>query len=191
MRREHGLPTGPYFLMVGKLSERRNIPLLIEAFAAAKRSAGLPHALLLVGPDYLGLRPLEAARLAGVADAVRHVPHAPMSALAELYRHAAAYVLPTEHEGFSLTIPEAMASGAPVLAFDHPALEGCLREAAEIVRPPTADALARALARLASNEAARLDLRERSIACARQFSWATTAERTMGVLAAAAAARQA
>ena len=33
----------PYVVFVGKLSTRRNIPILIEAFAIAKRRAKLPH----------------------------------------------------------------------------------------------------------------------------------------------------
>ncbi len=187
VRRRYGLPDGPYLLMVGKLSERRNVPLLIEAFAAAKRDGELPHSLLIVGPDYLGLAPLDLARRQGVEGKVAHAAHAPMRDLAELYRHAAAYVLPTEHEGFSLTIPEAMASGAPVLTFDHPALEGCLREAAWVVRPPSAAALAAALRTVAGDAARRRALRDASIACAQKFTWASTAARTMQVLAAAAA----
>ncbi len=43
--------------------------------------------------------------------------------LAHLYRGATAFALPTEHEGFSLTIPEAMASGTLAIVFDHAALE--------------------------------------------------------------------
>src|SRR5260221_704335 len=41
----------PYIVFVGKLSTRRNIPILIEAFAIVKRRTKLPHALLLVGPN--------------------------------------------------------------------------------------------------------------------------------------------
>ena len=41
----------PYVLFVGKQSQRRNIPALIEAFARVKRSDGMPHKLLLFGPN--------------------------------------------------------------------------------------------------------------------------------------------
>lgn len=187
LRARLGLPAGPYFLMVGKLSQRRNVPLLIEAFARARAAAELPHHLVLVGPDYLGVDPASIARARGVADRVFHRTHAPMEDLAELYRRAEAFVLPTEHEGFSLTIPEAMASGAPVLTFDHASLEGCLREAAWVVQPPSAEVLAGAMAEVARNTAKRRDLRERSLRCAAKYQWRTTAERTMEILAAAAA----
>ena len=58
------------------------------------------------------------------------MPFLGSDALAPLYRGAHAFVLPTEHEGFSGTIPEAIASGCPVVTVDHAALEDAgLREA--------------------------------------------------------------
>ena len=142
--------------------------------------------LVVIGPDYLDLNPQRLATEAGVSERVFHAPHAPMDDLLHLYRGATAFVLPTQHEGFSLTIPEAMACGAPAIVFDHVALEGGLREAALIVEPPTAQALAGALARVAGDIALRKGLREAGLSCAKRFRWEETARRTMSILAAAA-----
>jgi glycosyltransferase involved in cell wall biosynthesis len=185
IRAKYRLPDLPYFLLVGKLSRRRNIPLLIKAFAQSSRRLPQPHQLVLIGPDYLGLNPLGLAEQAGIADNVSHTPFAPMDDLAHLYRGATAFVLPTEHEGFSLTVPEAMASGTPAIVFDHAALDGPLRDAAWIVNP-TADALTTAMIQIATDEPLRAKLRERSIACAPHYRWETTAQKTMDILAAAA-----
>ena len=181
-----GMPPGPFFLFAGKLSKRRNIPRLIEAFAAARAAGGLAERLVIVGPDHWNLDPAGLARAAGVADSVVWTPHAPMADLAHLYRGATAFVLPTEHEGFSLTIPEAMACGAPALVFDHAALEGGLREGVLLVEPRTADGLAAALREVAADPALRARLRERSLACAALFRWERTAAETMRILARAA-----
>ena len=175
----YGLGTAPFFLLVGKLSKRRNIPLLIEAFAAA---GDLPERLLVVGPDYLGLDPAGLARSHGVEGRVIHRSHAPMEDLAHLYRAATAFVLPTEHEGFSLTIPEAMASGTPAVVFDHAALEGAVRAAAEVVTPPTAQALAEALRRAAEDETWRTERRAAGLEAAKSYRWEETARRTMEIL---------
>lgn len=185
IHRRYGLSGAPYFLLVGKLSKRRNIPLLIEAFAKASPSLTAEHQLIVIGPDYLGLKPRSLAHAAGVGEAVVHAPFAPMDDLLHLYRGATAFVLPTEHEGFSLTIPEAMACGAPAITFDHAALEGSLRTSAWIVEPNSA-ALADALEQIANEPAVREQWCERSLLCAQQFRWEATAQQTMQVLTEAA-----
>ena len=186
IRSKYHLPDMPYFLLLGKLSKRRNIPLLIKAFAQTRKTLPQAHQLVLIGPDYLGLNPLKLADQAGVAGAVTHATFAPMDDLAHLYRGATGFVLPTEHEGFSLTIPEAMASGTPSIVFDHAALEGPLREAAWIV-DPTLDALAAAMTRIATDASLRTSLRQQSIACAQHYRCEATARKTMCILAEAAA----
>ncbi|MCB1022046.1 MAG: glycosyltransferase, partial [Acidobacteria bacterium] len=100
---KYGIPAGPFFLFVGKLSVRRNVPMLIEALALARAQGAVAERVVLVGPDHWGLDPLGLAARAGVGDAVIWAPHAPMHDLAHLYRAATAFVLPSEHEGFSLT----------------------------------------------------------------------------------------
>jgi len=179
------LPADPFFLFVGKISKRRNLPLLIEAFAAAKRSGSLPHKLVVIGPDYLGLDLPGLARAAGVGQAVVWREHAAMDELADYYRGATAFVLPTEHEGFSLTLVEAMASGAPTIVFDHAALEDSQRMAA-LIPAPTTEGLQEALLATASDEGLRDRLSGESILCATAFRWEETARRTMEALAEAA-----
>jgi glycosyltransferase involved in cell wall biosynthesis len=78
-----------------------------------------------------------------------------------------------------------MACGAPVITFDHAALEGSLRSSAWVVEP-NASALAGALQLMANEPAVRSQWRERSLQCAQQFRWETTAEQTMRVLTEAA-----
>lgn len=45
----------PYLLFVGKCSTRRNIPMLLRAFAQLRRDQRIPHGLLLFGPNHEGL----------------------------------------------------------------------------------------------------------------------------------------
>ncbi|MCB1021762.1 MAG: glycosyltransferase, partial [Acidobacteria bacterium] len=136
-----------------------------------------------------GLDPLGLAARAGVGDAVIWEQHAPMHDLAHLYRAATAFVLPSEHEGFSLTIPEAMACGAPVIAFDHAALEGGLRDAVLLAEPQIREGLAAALKATALDEDLRKRLHARSLACAARFGWEKTARSTLDILARAAGLR--
>ncbi|MBI1356312.1 MAG: glycosyltransferase [Acidobacteria bacterium] len=183
VRRRYGLPAGPFFLFVGKISKRRNIPLLVESFARAARAHDLPQRLVIVGPDAWGVNPLGLAQRHGVGDRVCWIQHVPMDDLLHFYRAARAFVLPTEHEGFSLTIVEAMACGLPALVFDHAALQGPVRAAVHLVGPLQ---LADALAEIARSAELYARQREAGLRCAYSYRWKTTAEATMRSLVRAA-----
>ncbi len=155
---------GTYLLFVGAIQERKD-PL---AAAAAASSLGLP--LVAVGPEKDRVL-AEQLRLAGV-DVRGYVPK---DELAQLYRDAAALVLPSRYEGFGLPVVEAMASGTPVVAAPDEALREVAGDAA-VFAP-------------AENLAAAVELalaeRDRLVAAglerARRFSWEETARRTLAV----------
>ena len=183
LRRQYGLSERPFFLFVGKLSKRRNIPLLVESFVQAAERSNLPHDLVIVGPDAWGLDPLGHAERLGRRDRVRWIEHAPMDDLARLYQGARAFVLPTEHEGFSLTIVEAMACGTPTIVFDHPGLEAAVRDAALVADPSNLSAM---LSSIATDDEAAQRLRRLGVKCASRYHWADTADKTMAVICDAA-----
>jgi glycosyltransferase involved in cell wall biosynthesis len=155
---------GTYLLFVGAIQERKD-PL---AAVAAASAVGLP--LVAVGPEK-DARLAEELRLAG-ADVRGYVPKAE---LAQLYRGAAALVLPSRYEGFGLPVVEAMASGTPVVATPDEALREVAGDAAVFAEPRA----------LADAVRAALEDRERLVAAglerARRFSWDETARRTLAV----------
>ena len=137
-------------LFVGKQSQRRNIPALIEAFARVKRSEGLPHKLLLFGPNVLEIPLGELVERFGIAGSVvqtdgrieRHEEILPVYSGADLFVH------PTAAEGFSLTIVEAMACGLPVITVGRGAVAEIVADAAITVDAPTPDLLEVAIRRV-------------------------------------------
>jgi glycosyltransferase involved in cell wall biosynthesis len=158
-----GAPGG-YLLFVGAVQARKD-PL---AAARAAREVGLP--LVVAGPEK---EPRLARELRREGADVRGFVDT--SALVELYRGAAALVLPSRYEGFGLPVVEAMACGTPVVLADEPTLREIAGAAAVYARPgELADAI-----RLA------LDDRERLVSAglerARLFSWDETARRTADV----------
>jgi alpha-1,3-rhamnosyl/mannosyltransferase len=153
-----------YLLFVGAIQPRKD-PL---AAADAADAVGLP--LVVAGPvkDASLATELErrGARMRGYVE---------KDELAELYRGAAAVVLPSRFEGFGLPVLEAMACGTPVVGTNEPALVEVADGAAVLVpREQLADGVRTALAE-----------RERLVAAglarARLFSWAETARRTADV----------
>ena len=181
-----GVPTEPFFLFVGKLLHRRNLPLLLEAFRQFKERTKLTYRLVIAGPDTSGLNVAGRAAAMSIGRSVEYHPYVATAELIELYRAAAAFVLPTAHEGFSFTTLEAMACGAPVIVFDHAALEGGLREAALLVEDATEAGLRKALEAVAEGSSLRMQLRQAGLDCAGRFSWRKTAEETAAALLACA-----
>lgn len=110
----------PYILFVGKGSQRRNIPMLVAAFAKLK-AEGFPHGLVLFGP-YKGDQPLERITTElGVSEHVHQTDGVleQHSDIVPVYASADVFVHPSENEGWSMTTVEAMACGTPVIAWGH------------------------------------------------------------------------
>lgn len=176
----------PYVLFVGKLARRRHVPELIEAFARVKTEEGLPHRLLVVGPNTSELPMDELVAEAGGEDVVVYVPHAETETLAALYAGADLYALPTTYEGISWTMFEAMASGAPVLTVEHPQLSEGGGDAVLAVSTPSVDDLADGLRQMLLDPDLRARYAEAGRRRAARFSWGHHARRALEILDAVA-----
>jgi glycosyltransferase involved in cell wall biosynthesis len=171
-------PGRPYLLAVGTIEPRKNLPVLLEAFATLRR-AGRDLDLVLVGRQgWAGKLPLgDLARHVRLTGAISD------DELAALYAGAACFVLPSRYEGFGLPLGEAMAAGAPAVASDLPALRELGGDTVLYARPSDAAMLAVRIGQaLDGGEAARervVRARER----ARGFTWERCAERTLAAYA--------
>jgi glycosyltransferase involved in cell wall biosynthesis len=157
----------PFLLFVGKLSTRRHVPELIEAFARLATTHPELH-LLVVGPAAPRVDVAELADRAGRGRYVHHLEHLDHETLALLYRGARALVLPSTREAWSVPIAEALASGCPVVAVDGPWLEG-IREAILTVPAPEVPLLTDALDRVTSDDELVRERREVGLGCAEGF----------------------
>jgi glycosyltransferase involved in cell wall biosynthesis len=175
----------PYAVFVGKLSQRRNIPTLIRAFAALTRERpDLPHNLLLFGPNHLNLPLEELVSELGVSDRVVQTDGVLKDHhdLVRVYSAADAYVSASSYEGFSITVVEAMASGTPVIGVDRAAFGEIVDGAGHLIDDPTVDKLKDALGRVLGDESLRRDMRARGLERARLFRWEDNARRTLEIL---------
>jgi glycosyltransferase involved in cell wall biosynthesis len=113
------IASGPVILFVGRFTEVKRIPLLLEAFAAARPSMDPPATLILVGGhpgEWEGEHPRDAIERLGLGGAAFLAGWHDQSALPELLAAADLLVLPSARESFGQVIVEAMACGVPAIA---------------------------------------------------------------------------
>ncbi|HUL66984.1 MAG TPA: glycosyltransferase family 1 protein [Burkholderiaceae bacterium] len=167
--RSLGLEPDAYVLAVGSIKPNKNFALLGRALG------------LLV--DF----PLPVA-IAGARDAsvfqaaqqppgdVRMLGYVSDRALADLYKHAACFVLPSLYEGFGLPALEAMANGCPVLAARAGSIPEVCGDAALYFDPYNPASLARALRRIVADTDLRDELRANARARLDRYTWRGNAE---------------
>jgi len=180
----------PFFLFVGKMTPRRNVPLLLSAFADFKRkNPALPHRLLVVGLNTVHLDLPALSRELLLGEDFAHREYVSDEDLHLLYNAAEAFVLPYSYEALSLTTMEAQANGLPVITVDAPGLREVTGGKAILLPPPlTTAAVCEAMTRIATDGALRRRLAEEGLDFIRQFSWRRTSRETLAVLEEAAQA---
>lgn len=185
-RRALGLPDR-YLLYVGRRGRRKNLGMLVRAYAeAVGRAPELPP-LCLVGPSCSADRAL--ARLAAsleLTDRVRIIGFAAAASLPAVYRGAALTLFPGRNEGFGLPMVEAMACGQPVVAAHDGALPEVSGGAAILVPASEPSRWADAIVRLTDDRSLRREIARRGEERARAFDWRETARRTVAAYTAAA-----
>ncbi len=152
----------PHVLFVGRLSEEKGIPELLQATDGIRR--------VIVGDG-----PLRS----GVRDAFGFVPP---HELGSYYERAAIVVCPSRREGYGLVAREAMAYGRPVVASAVGGLVDAVDDGITglLVPPRDVPALRTAIERLLADSELRRRLGEAARASAReQFSWAAATAATI------------
>ncbi|MGE5358986.1 MAG: glycosyltransferase family 4 protein [Bacteroidales bacterium] len=179
-------PRPPVVLYVGSIFNRRRVPDLIRAFAAAAGSA--PAAMLeIVGDNRTHPREDLSALAAslGVGSRVRVRAYVDDDTLQALYEHASVFAFLSEYEGFGFTPLEALSHGVPAVVLDTPVAREIYDDAAMYVGSGDIVGTAVALTRLLSDSAARATLLDAGARLLPRYSWTTAARETLGALEAA------
>ncbi len=176
-RAARGLPEH-YVLYVGTLEPRKQVDLLVRAFAEAVARYRLPHILALVGgTGWMTERVETAITETGVAERVWRPGYVPREELPLWYNGADLFMYPSVYEGFGYPVLEALASGAPVVAAAAASLPEIVGEAGILVPPGTVEPLVEALGRALCDRALAEELRQQGRERARSFSWQASARR--------------
>jgi glycosyltransferase involved in cell wall biosynthesis len=152
------------------------VTTLVRAFA---RIAATRRDLRLVvaGADgWDAARVREAIASSGVATRVVRPGYLPDATLTALYRQAAVMAYPSIEEGFGLPALEALACGTPLVTTDGSALAEIVADAALLVPPGDADALAGALTTVLDDDDLATRLRMAGPERASEYTWDRTVD---------------
>lgn len=184
--RFHPLPAGERragprtVLNVSRINDpRKNIPLLLRAFAQAR--ADHPDVRLVLAGDEPGPALLAEVEQLGIGEAVEFAGKVSAERLVELYQHADLFAISSTQEGLGIVMLEAMACGAPVVATDCGGPEGIVvdGQTGRLVANNDAAALGTAIGELLADPEGLTAMGERSAAYIRQHAVAPAVERVL------------
>ncbi|MFW6188578.1 MAG: glycosyltransferase family 4 protein, partial [Actinomycetota bacterium] len=114
-------------LFHGRVDRRKGVLDLLHALAAL-RGEGRPVRLLVsgIGPDVSAVA--ELVEELGLQDVVEQSGYTAYAQAPDVYRRGDVFVSPTQSEGFSNTILEAMAAGLPVVTTRTVGVVDCVRD---------------------------------------------------------------
>jgi glycosyltransferase involved in cell wall biosynthesis len=166
---------GTVLLAVGRFTEVKRLPLLIEAFVEAQRHFTAPAALVLIGGhpgEWEGEHPCETIRRTGAANVFLAGWHG-HGELPAFLRAGDVLVHAAEREQFGQVLIEAMACGLPAIAVDRggPATIVGDSGAGWLVEPDDRDALAAAMVTAVDDGDERRRRGRRARERAARYSW--------------------
>lgn len=173
----------PYELAVvhvGRVAKEKNLGVLVEAFKAIQRVT--PNARLIL----VGNGPL-AGNVQSMADGVVMAGVQRGEALATHYASGDMFVFPSVTETYGNVVPEALASGLAVVAYEYASAATLIRHEATglLVKFGDEAAFLDAAARLAVDHALRATVRQAATQTVENLSWAAVCDSFIATLRAA------
>ena len=135
----------PYVLAVGTLNERKNLGVLIDAFASVARHDHDVRLVIVGSPDRDAERIRWRIREQGLESRTVLLGFVSDEELPGIVAGASVLVFPSLFEGYGMPVTEALAAGTPVLVSSEPSLDEAAGPAAERFPPLDADGLARGI----------------------------------------------
>lgn len=170
----------PYILYVGSAGFNKNLQRLLQAFRHIYE--GIDHNLVFVGDVKWLYKSIIGWVIENkMEDRVLFPGFIPDEDLPAFYTGADLFVVPSLYEGFGLTVLEAMACGAPVVASNVSSLPEVVGDSGLLCDPYDVEDMARILLCMIHNNVLRKELREKGLQRAAKFSWEVAARKTLKI----------
>jgi glycosyltransferase involved in cell wall biosynthesis len=183
VRNKYNLPE-KFLVHVGRIDQKKNIGLLIRAFALLRNQFGFDGHLVFVGEEYRKSQVPDLHNLVASLNLlpyIRFVGAIPDLDLRAMYGAALVSVFCSLHEGFGIVALEAMACGTPLVVTPAGAVLEAVGNGAMVVPPDDANKLAETLSNIIRTPALYDKLRKYGIQQANKFSWKISARQTLSL----------
>jgi len=183
IKEKYDLPE-KFILSLGTLEPRKNIEGVIKAFNIfAQKYKTSPYNLVIVGMDgWKNESIIQAWKDSPCRHRIKFLGYVPNKDKVYLYNLASVFIFPSFYEGFGLPPLEAMACGTPVITSFTSSLPEVVGNAGLIVDPKNIRDIFEAIKQISEDERLRLELGQKSLERARNFSWKETADRYLQII---------
>lgn len=180
--KEKYLLSRPYFLFVGTLERKKNIPMLAKAFDLFLSKYKFDMDLVIAGKVDV--------HYPEIKDQIMDISHRNRLVLtgyvededqAALYQGAYAFITTSLHEGFGLPGLEAMRYGLPVLASNTEVFNEVYDNGAIYFDPLDPEDIAEHMKLVSQDTQFHAQMQQKSIARVQYFDWTETAKQTLEV----------
>lgn len=184
LMRRYGIKRAPV-VYAGGFDSRKNLPMLVKAYARLTPAVRAKHQLVLLGaaPEPLRDSLIETGRRAGLsANEVIFPGYVPDIDLVRLFNACELYVFPSLHEGFGLPALEAMACGAIVIGSNATSLPEVIGLSDALFDPRDLDSMANKIEQALTDQGFRRVLKEHGLVQPNKFTWSESARRALDAL---------
>lgn len=169
-----------YFLYIGNLSIRKNLPRILEAFAIFIKE--FPNYFLVI------IGKIDQTKIEPIINKLNINSHIILTSFISekiktaLYKKSTALIFPTLYEGFGLPVLEAQSLGIPVLTSNNSSLPETAGYGALLVNPYNARSIYNGLKIISQQPSLRKKLVKEGYANLSRFSWTKAANHLTRVI---------
>ena len=186
-RKESGELPQCYFLHVATLEPRKNLTVLLDAYAALPARVRSACRLILAGPLGWGGKSFWASLINHpMSTEVLATGYISNQDTAVLLAGATALLAPSRYEGFGLPLVEAMACGTPVICSTAEAFKELAGDAVQMIHTDDISGWSAAIRRAVEEPGWRERMADTALAACNGLSWDKTARMHVQVLSAIA-----
>ncbi len=132
-----------HILAVGTIEPRKNYIALLKAYRTLSSSwKDIPPLVIAGGQGFKAGQIIAESTKLGISEKVTFLGYVDEEELCKLYLDAYCLVHPAVHEGFGLTIPEALGLGVPVVCSKAGSMENLYAEATYMIDPHDIESIA-------------------------------------------------